>query len=191
MTDCYSGYFAHVAGAKQKCLAHLARTARDWQKLTQKDSADYKFFADVREFVRRGCKFHRQRKAGQLSAQQLAAAKSWLETQLERLSTCDLSHEKAITLQGRLLRHYSEWLVFVDDPRVPPTNNLAERALRPLVVVRKVSFGSRSESGANRLASLMTVGETSRRHQVRASEIYFKLFTRPPNKVLEHLYASR
>jgi len=191
VTDCYSGYFAHVAGAKQKCLAHIARTARDWQKLTEKDSADYEFFWEVREFVRRGCKFHRERKAGRLSAKQQAAEKKWLETQLEKMSTCDLTHEKAITLQGRLLRHYCEWLVFVDDARVPPTNNLAERALRPLVVVRKVTFGNRSESGANRLASLMTVGETSRRHGMRASEIYFKLFTRPPDKVLEHLYASR
>ena len=27
VTDCYSGYFASVAGAKQKCLAHVARKA--------------------------------------------------------------------------------------------------------------------------------------------------------------------
>jgi len=32
VTDCYSGYFASAAGAKQKCLAHLARKARDWQR---------------------------------------------------------------------------------------------------------------------------------------------------------------
>ncbi len=191
VTDCYSGYFAHVAGAKQKCLAHIARTARDWQKLTDKDSADYRFFANVREFVRRGCRFHRERKAGRLSPRKLAAEKNWLEAQLESMSSCELKHEKAITLQGRLLRHYSEWLVFVDDPQVPPTNNLAERALRPLVVVRKVSFGSRSQAGADRLASFMTVGETSRRHNVRASDIYYELFTRPPTKVLEHLYAGK
>lgn len=29
VTDCYSGYFASVAGAKQKCLAHVSRKARD------------------------------------------------------------------------------------------------------------------------------------------------------------------
>jgi hypothetical protein len=39
VTDCYAGYTASAA-AKQKCLAHLARTARDWQKLTVADSAD-------------------------------------------------------------------------------------------------------------------------------------------------------
>ncbi len=191
VTDCYSGYSAHVAGAKQKCLAHIARTARDWQKLTAEGSVDYQFFADVREFVSRGCRFHHQRKAGKLSKAQRVDEKNWLEARLEFLASCEVGHEKAITLQGRLLRHYGEWLVFVSDPGVPPTNNLAERALRPLVVLRKITFGSRSEACAERMAILMTVGETARRHGIRASEIYFELLTRPPTKVLEHLYAGR
>ncbi len=61
VTDCYSGYAASAAGAKQKCLAHLARTARDWQKLTERDSADYVFFEANQQFVKRCCRFHRRR----------------------------------------------------------------------------------------------------------------------------------
>ena len=80
--------------------------------------------------------------------------------------------------------------MFLDDPRVPPTNNLAERALRPLVVLRKITFGHRSRGGGERMGKIMTVGETARRHGHRASEIYFKLYTRPPNRVLRDLYAD-
>ena len=80
--------------------------------------------------------------------------------------------------------------MFVDDPRVPPTNNLAERAIRPLVVLRKLTFGSRSLGGGQRMADLMTVAETARRHGHRASDIYYGLFTRPPDHVLRTLYAS-
>jgi transposase len=191
VTDCYAGYFAQVAGAKQKCLVHIARTARDWQKLVEKDMLDYQFFADVREFTSRGCQFYRQRRQGLLSEAELEAEKLWLEERLKYLSTCDVKHEKAFALQGRLLRHYSEWLVFVYDQRVPPTNNLAERALRPLVVMRKITFGNRSEAGAKRLAVLMTVAETSRRHGSKASDIYFGLFTRPPSQVMQDIYAGR
>ncbi|WP_404307785.1 IS66 family transposase [Neorhodopirellula lusitana] len=190
VTDCYSGYFAHVAGAKQKCLAHIARTARDWQKLTSEGTADYQFFENIREFVSRGCRLHRQRQSGKLTKKKMATEKAWLEARLEYLATCDIEHEKAVTLQGRLLRHYSEWLVFVDDARVPPTNNLAERSLRPMVVLRKITFGHRSEAGAQRMATLMSVSETARRHGHRASDIYFELLTRPPNKVLERLYSG-
>ncbi len=190
VTDCYAGYFASAAGAKQKCLAHLARTARDWRKLTESASADYAFFEEVQQFVKRGCKSHRRRREEQFSRKKQEAEKAWLRAELLRLQTCDVSHEKALTLQARLLTHSGEWLVFLDDPRVPPTNNLAERALRPLVVLRKITFGHRSDAGARRMAKIMTVGETARRHGHRASDIYLELMARPPTHVLRRLYAN-
>ena len=39
------------------------------------------------------------------------------------------------------------WL-FLEDPDVPATNNLAERQIRPLVIAKKISFGVKSERGA-------------------------------------------
>lgn len=189
VTDCYSGYFASVAGAKQKCLAHVSRKARDWQKLVAAESADFTFFADIKHFVNRACRFHRHRAAGELSKKKITAEKQWLRDELLRLQWCDVSHEKALTLQALLIRHEGEWLVFLDDARVPPTNNLAERALRPLVVLRKLTFGSRTDAGATRMAQLMTVAETSRRHGKRVRDIYYELYVRPPDKVLRSLYA--
>ena len=194
VTDCYSGYFASVAGAKQKCLAHVSRKARDWQKLVDADSQDFEFFGDIESFVSRACRFHRQRIArqriaGQLSVKKIATEKKWLREELSRLQSCDVYHEKAITLQALLLRHEGEWLVFLNDARVSPTNNLAERALRPLVVLRKVTFGSRTDAGATRMAKLMTVGETSRRHGRCIREVYYELYTRPPDKVLRSIYS--
>lgn len=190
VTDCYSGYFASAAGAKQKCLSHLARRAHDWQKLTDQDSEDHQFFEDIKQFVKRGCAFARLRSQGKLDAQQQSAEKTWLRQEQSRLETCLVSHEKAITLQARILRHTFEWLVFLDDPRVPPTNNQAERDLRPLVVLRKITFGHRSDAGADRMAKLITIAQTARRRGHRASRIYFELFTRPPDKVLISLYAT-
>jgi hypothetical protein len=48
----------------------------------------------------------------------------------------------------RVERYRADLFTFVADPRVPPTNNAAERALRPLVVARKVSGGTRSRQGS-------------------------------------------
>ncbi len=191
VTDCYSGYSASAAGAKQKCLAHLARTARDWQKLTETDSLDHLFFEGVKQFVKRGCAFHRLRSQDKLPTAEQAVEKAWLRAEQSRLEACLVEHEKALTLQARILRHTLEWLVFLDDPRVEPTNNRAERDLRPLVVLRKITFGSRSDDGARRMASIMTVGETTRRQGLRASQIYFELFTRPPDRVLRKLYGGQ
>lgn len=49
------------------------------------------------------------------------------------------------------------------DPCVPAENNFAERELRPLVVARKVSFGSQSRKGATTREVLMSVLHTLRK----------------------------
>ena len=138
--------------------------------------------------MQNGCRFHRLRRSGELTEAQQVTEKIWLRKRLQQLMVFRVSHEKALTLQKRILKHQHEWLVFLDDPRVPPTNNMAERALRPLVVLRKITFGHRSEAGAIRMARLMTVAETAKRHGHRPSDIYYRLFTQSPGRVLRRLY---
>ena len=58
---------------------------------------------------------------------------------------------------------HREWLwTFVDHEGVEPTNNSAERALRPAVIYRKLSFGTQSESGSRFIERMLTVCETCR-----------------------------
>lgn len=51
---------------------------------------------------------------------------------------------------------------FVTDPDVDPTNNISERELRELVLIRNISHGSRSPRGANATAMLLSVIQTLR-----------------------------
>jgi transposase len=191
VTDCYSAYDAQGAKAKQKCLSHLARTARDWQKLTSPDSPEYRFFQAIQDWVKRGCAFHRHR--GRLSPREQAKEKAWLRAELQCLQNWPLKHDKAITLQDRINRYAACWLVFLDDPRVPPTNNHAERCLRPLVILRKITFGHRTRSGATRMARLMTIQETAKRHGRRALDVLYRLATLAgefPDALLRYIYAG-
>ena len=50
-------------------------------------------------------------------------------------------------LCARILRYLESLFVFVTEPAVPPTNNAAERSLRHLVTIRKISGGSRAAQG--------------------------------------------
>ncbi len=52
------------------------------------------------------------------------------------------------TLCERVERFLPELFVFVAIPGVPAHNNLAERSIRPLVVARKISGGTRSPKGS-------------------------------------------
>jgi hypothetical protein len=63
-------------------------------------------------------------------------------------------------LAKRLLRHQDELFVFVLQPDVPADNNLAERSLRPLVVSRKISGGTRSPAGSQTRMTLSSLFQT-------------------------------
>jgi hypothetical protein len=51
---------------------------------------------------------------------------------------------------------------FVTDPEIPSTNNISERELRHIVMMRKISNGSRSQRGAAATAILTSVIQTLR-----------------------------
>jgi transposase len=51
---------------------------------------------------------------------------------------------------------------FTETEGLEPTNNAAERALRPAVIQRKLSFGTQSEAGSRFLERILTVSETCR-----------------------------
>ena len=53
---------------------------------------------------------------------------------------------------------------YLDVPGVEPTNNVAERAIRPAVLWRKGNFGTQSRSGARFAGAMLTVASTCRMH---------------------------
>jgi transposase len=64
---------------------------------------------------------------------------------------------------ANLLKLWPALWSFLDDKTVPPTNNEAERALRALVLKRKISGPTRSRRGADFIARGFSVYETCRR----------------------------
>jgi ribosomal protein L34E len=65
-------------------------------------------------------------------------------------------------LSARILKHLGELFVFVEHPHVSADNNLAERSLRPSVIARKVSGGTRSAKGSDTRMGLMSLLSTWR-----------------------------
>jgi len=80
--------------------------------------------------------------------------------------TLTLRHYKHITIRrfvNNLWRRDIDSLFrFVTDPDVDPTNNISERELRHLVIIRKISNGSRSTRGAHATGILLSVIQTLR-----------------------------
>ena len=86
-----------------------------------------------------------------------------LHHRLVFLLDSDYESMKCRKFVENLLKRKREWLFnFVINPDVEPTNNRAERALRPSVIYRKISGGSRSERGSEIYTKIYSVYYTSK-----------------------------
>jgi transposase len=65
-----------------------------------------------------------------------------------------------------LFTNHRHFFTFVHEEGVSPTNNSAERALRPAVVWRKLYFGTRSQEGEIAVARLLTITRTCQLQQL-------------------------
>ena len=65
--------------------------------------------------------------------------------------------KKLIRVKTTLHRNIPNYLTCLSDPRIPLTNNQAERSLRHLVLKRKISFGSLTKRTAENLAILLSI----------------------------------
>ena len=83
-----------------------------------------------------------------------------LATRLQELLATPWKDRHAKRLIKRLRRHQNDLFTFLDQPDVPFDNNTAERGVRPAVIIRKNSYGNRSERGADCQSVLMSVFRT-------------------------------
>ncbi|MBD3304792.1 transposase [candidate division KSB3 bacterium] len=77
--------------------------------------------------------------------------KKQLYRELHFICEDQLSDKKAETLRSRIIeqdREYHQIFAFLDFPDAQPTNNHAEQSLRPMVIFRKICFGTRSPAGS-------------------------------------------
>lgn len=84
-----------------------------------------------------------------------------VQTLLRQGATC--GHAPTARTCAKLLAVEAAWWTFASHEGVEPTNNAAERALRPAVLRRKRSFGSHSAAGCQLVARLLSVVQTLRR----------------------------
>lgn len=154
VSDFYTAY-DQLDGRHQRCWAHLLR---DIHELTEQHPAD----AGLHAWAQRMHAIFTQAVAWTAAAGGCPPAER--ERIRRRFEAAALALGRAApagaphaVLCQRIERYHPELFTFVADPAVPPTNNAAERALRPLVIGRKISGGTRSSLGSQTRMILQTV----------------------------------
>jgi transposase len=172
-SDDFSVYNGCQVQAQQKCLAHLLRHFKKVLALPGQNN-NAAVAAVFIELINEAFKQHRLwREEGNLATyfQWAIDFKARLNQSLQTwLSTVGY----AAGLLLRSLRDKADqWWYFLEDPSVPPDNNLAERSLRLAVTKRKVSGGSRSMERFTQTANLLSVIQTCR-FQSRSAMAFFR-----------------
>ena len=163
VSDRWSGYGWVPLDQRQVCWAHLAR---DWQGLADRSGAaaslGQRGVTLTRALFREWHRFQR----GELEREGLQATLVPVQDGFEQLLDDGIAcpDAKAAGLCRALDRLWPALWTFADEEGVEPTNNAAERALRPAVLWRKGSFGTQSDAGARFVERLLTVVATCKRY---------------------------
>jgi transposase len=155
VTDFWAAYNA-FAQERQCCLAHLLRELEKVD-LTNSSTEWKAFTKKLRRLVFDGL---RLRKRADFSPETYASRIQRIDQRLMALALAEYDDADTNRLARRLLRHADELFTFLDYPDVPSDNNLAERMIRPAVILRKNCQSNRSEKGAATQAVLMSIYRT-------------------------------
>lgn len=156
-SDRYGAYNLYT-GAKQACLAHILR---DFTKMSERSGADGAIgrilLGELKEIFGHWHKF----KNSELTRTELQGmAQQHIENIKNALNIGGCAEQvgnKSQSFCCDLLNRFSTLWTFLDEEGVEPTNNLAERGLRPFVIARKLSSGSQSVWGIKFSERIMTV----------------------------------
>jgi transposase len=138
----------------QFCLAHLIRDVKFLTTLPDKAQSGYG--ERLREALRElfGVLHRREQMTAGQFQQQLQQARE----QVLLVGTSQVpAGRQARTMAARLEKYGKEYFTFVTTPGVEPTNNVAEQAIRFVVIDRHITQGTRSESGQRWSERIWTV----------------------------------
>jgi transposase len=154
----FHGAYNVYRGRHQRCWRHLLEDLHDLKEEHPDEATVQEWAQAVRALYDRAQAFVKGESPPQPERERLYVV-LWEEAGRLGLRYAQAEHP-CRALAKRLLRHQDELFTFVLVAGLAADNNLAERSLRPLVVVRKISGGSRSPRGSQTRMTLASVFAT-------------------------------
>ncbi|NTU82876.1 MAG: IS66 family transposase [Chloroflexales bacterium] len=161
-SDRFSAYTSLEPKRRQLCWAHIVRNLRGRAEASGPWQADAAALLALAEEVLVIWAMHREGALDRATTQGLLnaiAAAMWELVERGRQQTNTLG-----AICSELSRLWEALWTFVDTEGIEPTNNAAERALRPAVLWRKGCYGTQSEAGSRFVERMLTVSATCQQH---------------------------
>jgi transposase len=197
VTDDYAAYNAVQAKDWQTCWNHLRTKAKEIEQqielagLTAKAPLAVEFCQRLQRFALRMCELGQKIKKRKLSRAKAKAMIPALRRHLRRFADQQLDHKEAETLRLRVMeKDRNKLFTFLRVKGVEPTNNRAERALRFLVIMRKICFGTRSPAGSESHGVLASLLQTAKLQGKNVIQFLTTLLTEPLASAKAALFAD-
>ena len=163
-SDRYVGYNWLDVEQRQLCWAHLKR---EFQKISERSGASRQVGRDLMAQEKKLFRLWRKVSVGKLSRKQFQLlvkpirkrlAEILMETAESQIGSREKTPwAKTVRTCRQLKKVESALWRFVEVEELEPTNNSAERAIRPAVLWRKTSFGTQSKAGSVFVGRILTV----------------------------------
>ena len=155
VTDRHSAYFTLNFLNHQVCVAHLLRELQYLNELDKEQEWSKKMEALFQEAI------HERNENPQV----IFDKQPWL-LRLDALLTENLEHmkEQFGQLKKGLIKCRDYIFNFLENPAIPPDNNASERGIRKVKIKMKNSGTFRSDAGADAFLDLLSIVETTKKH---------------------------
>jgi transposase len=158
VVDGYSGY-NKLECERQRCWAHLLRRAK--KPIYQ--FGEEESFRDYNRFVKKLLLLYHNAKMDGKNKKLTPKLRNRYDDKLWKLLESAPTEGRNITrLTNYIMRFNSEWFTFLQYEGVEPTNNRAERALRPMVIKRRISQQTRGIDNMDSYAMQMSMYMSTR-----------------------------
>jgi transposase len=159
ITDCFLAYDP-LTYDKSKCVGHLLRRCNT---LVESGNASaIRFSEQAARLLRSAIKLKERQPT--INEHGYAVACGRLEAAFDRLLARHYRQAETVRFVKLLRKQRPYLFTFLYVEAVAPTNNAAERELRPAVIIRKTNGCNRSSTGATVHAVLSSVIRTARKH---------------------------
>jgi transposase len=160
-SDRLGAYGSYHKGVRQVCWAHIIRDIKGIRHACRSPDA-VKFSRWILREIGRMFALFNAFRSELLDRKTLVLKSVPVRARMSNcLQTYELSKDPDVARMARgLLKYWEHLFSFLEYDGVEPTNNVAERGIRPAVQWRKICFGNRSPEGELLTARLLTVTRT-------------------------------
>jgi transposase len=179
VTDFYAGY-NDCSGQRQCCWIHLLRDLHELKENHVEEPEVVQWGQAVRKPYDEALEWLKTTRAPTQEQREKKYVELVEQTRELALKYARAKGHPCWALSKRLLRHEDELFQFVLVEGLSADNNLAERSIRPMVVIRKISGGSRSDNGTKTRMALASLFGTWQARGLNGFVECYNLLTRQP-----------